>query len=110
MKLNNIKPLSKRVGIIKPLKKEKTVRVKYLSSIEMILYSADLCYYSTMIIRNQIKKKNKYKILYAIEKEVHRMYKIISRDDWYSTEDILTKKELNENFKKFGIRKKDLIS
>ena len=40
--------------------------------------------------------------------EVYRMSKILSRNDWYRLEDILTQKEMNEKFKQFGITKKSL--
>ena len=108
MKLTNLKPLSQTV-ILKPLTKERVKGGKYLSQIEMILYSTNLCYYSTKIINYEIKVKNKDEALKNITKEIYRIHKIFcDKDDWYNLDTALTKKEHKENFKRFGIAKKRL--
>jgi hypothetical protein len=108
MKLNSLKSLP-TTAKLKPLTKEKVKRGKYLSEIEMILYSTNLCYYSTKIIYDEIKVKNKDEVLNSITKEMYRIHKILcDKEDWYNLENALTKKEHKENFKRFGITKKSL--
>jgi len=111
-KLNNPKRCNlKPLATIKPLTPQTKIKVsrsKYLSSMEMLLYSSNLCYYSTRIIRNEIIVDNRDLILNQLEKEVLRMYKLLSKDDFYTLENAMTKKEQKENFKKFGITKKSL--
>ena len=108
MKLINIKPLPTRIKALKPLTKEKVKRGNYLSNMEMILYSTNLCYYSMRILRNEIIVNDREMILNSIMKETIRMSKILNTKDWYNIDTVLTQKEVNENFKRFGITKKSL--
>ncbi len=108
MKLNSIDPLPQRVTTLKPLTKEKVKRGNYLSNMEMILYSTNLCYYSMRILRNEIIVDNREMILNSIMKETIRMSKILNTKDWYNIDTVLTQKEVKENFKRFGITKKSL--
>ena len=108
MKLINIKPLPTRIKALKPLTKEKVKRGNYLSNMEMILYSTNLCYYSMRILRNEIVVDNREMILNSIMKETIRMSKILNTKDWYNIDTVLTQKEVKENFKRFGITKKSL--
>lgn len=108
MKLINIKPLPTRIKALKPLTKEKVKRGNYLSNMEMILYSTNLCYYSMRILRNEIIVDNREMILNSIMKETIRMSKILNTKDWYNIDTVLTQKEVKENFKRFGITKKSL--
>ena len=41
-------------------------------------------------------------------KEIYRNYKILCNENWYNLNTALTQKEVNENFKIFGITKKSL--
>ncbi len=107
MNCNSLKPLA-TIKPLTPQNKPKLSRSKYLSSMEMLLYSSNLCYYSTRIIRNEVIVNNRDLILNQIEKEVYRMYKLLSNDDFYNLQNVMTKKEHRENFKKFGITKKSL--
>lgn len=108
MKLINLKPLS-TTATLKPLiKQKKPNRSKYLSELEMIMYSTNLCYYSTKIIYDEIRVKNKDEVLNHITKEMYRIHKILCDKDWYNLDTALTQKEVNENFKLFGITKKRL--
>lgn len=107
MKCNSIKP----IGNIKPLTaltKEKIKRSNYLSTMEMILYSTNLCYYSTRIIRNEIEVNNRNFILDELSKEVYRMHKLLNKKEFDNLENVMTKKEYKENFKRFGITEKRL--
>ena len=74
----------------------------------MILYSTNLCYYASRILRNEINSTHREHILNILFAEVYRMNVILSKKDWYSLEDTLTQKEVNEKFKLFGITKKSL--
>ena len=108
MNLISLKPLSTTV-ILKPLTRYKQPnRSKYLCELEMIMYSTNLCYYSTKIIYDEIRVKNKDEVLNHITKEMYRIHKILCDKDWYNLENALTKKEHKENFKKFGITKRSL--
>ena len=107
MKCNSIKP----IGNIKPLTaltKEKIKRSNYLSKMEMILYSTNLCYYSTRIIRNEIEVNNRNFILDELSKEVYRMHKLLNKQEFDNLENVMTKKEYKDNFKRFGITEKRL--
>lgn len=110
MKLKGLTPLKSvgRLSTIQKLTKESLTKSKYLSQIDMILYSTNLCYYSSRIIRNEIKVKNSDEVLSNVTKEIMRIYNILRQDDYYTVENILTKKQHKENFKKFGITKKKL--
>ena len=108
MKLNSIDPLPQRVTTLKPLIKKKVKRGNYLSNMEMILYSTNLCYYSMRILRNEIIVNDREMILNSIMKETIRMSKILNTKDWYNIDTVLTQKEVKENFKRFGITKKSL--
>lgn len=108
MKCESIKPLPTRIKALKPLTKEKFKRGKYLSQIEMILYSTNLCYYSTRILRNEIIVNNREMILNSLMMEIYRIYKMLCSDNWYNLDTALTQKEVNENFKLFRITKKSL--
>ena len=108
MKLINIKPLPTRIKALKPLTKERFKRGKYLSQIEMILYSTNLCYYASRILHNEIIINNREMILNSLMKETYRIYKILSCNNWYNLDTALTQKEVKENFKLFGITKKSL--
>jgi hypothetical protein len=74
----------------------------------MILYSTNLCYYSSRILRNEIIVNNREIILNSLMIEIYRIYKILCSDNWYNLNTVLTQKEVNENFKLFGITKKRL--
>jgi len=75
----------------------------------MILYSTNLCYFTTKIIYNQIKVKNKEEVLTHLKKEIARVRKIISDDEFFiNSDNYLTKKQHKENFKKFGITPKKI--
>jgi len=75
----------------------------------MILYSTNLCYFATKIIYNQIKVKNKDDVLIHLKKEIKRVRKIISDDEFLLNNDnYLTKKQHKENFKRFGITPKKI--
>jgi len=94
---------------LKPLKQGKRECSPRLSSIEMILYSTNLCYYATRIIHNQIKVKNKDDVLMHLRKEIKRVHKIISDDEFLiNSDNYLTKKQRKENLKRFGITPKKL--
>ena len=107
MKYESITPLS-RIEALKPLIKEKFKRAKYLNEIEMILYSTNLCYYSSRILRNEIIVDNREMLLNSLTKEILRIYKILCNEEWYNLNTALTQKEVNKNFKLFGITKKSL--
>ena len=70
MKCESIKPLPTRIKALKPLTKEKFKRGKYLNEIEMILYSTNLCYYSSRILRNEIIVDNREMLLNSLTKEM----------------------------------------
>ena len=108
MKLINIKPLPTRIKALKPLTKVRFKRCKYLSQKEMILYSTNLCYYASRILNNEIIVNNREKILNSLMIEIYRIYKILCNENWYNLNTALTQKEVNENFKIFGITKKSL--
>ena len=108
MKCESIKPLPTRIKALKPLTKEKFKRGKYLNEIEMILYSTNLCYYASRILHNEILVNNREKILNSLMIEIYRIYKILCNENWYNLDTALTQKEVNENFKLFGITKKSL--
>lgn len=111
MKLTSLKSLSKTKPLKPLIKQKKTNRSKYLSELEMIMYSTNLCYYSTKIIYDEIKISNRDEVLHSITKELLRINKILSnKKDWYNLENALTKKEHKENFKRFGITKNRLKS
>ena len=109
MKLTNLKSLPITINL-KPLTKQnKPNRSKYLSEIEMIMYSSNLCYFGHKVYCDEIKVKNKSVVMNNLYNELYRMNKILSlKDDWYSIDTALTKKEQKENFKRFGITKKRL--
>ena len=103
--LQELKPLKR----LKPLKQEKRERLPRLSSIEMILYSTNLCYFATRIINHQIKVKNEVEVLVHLKKEIARVREIISDDEFFLNDDnYLTKKQHKENFKRFGITPKKI--
>ena len=108
MKYESLKPLPTRIKALKPLTKEKSKRGKYLNEIEMICYSTNLCYYASRILHNEITSTHREHLLNILFAEVYRMNAILSKKDWYCLEDTLTQKEVNENFKLFGITKKSL--
>ena len=108
MKFESIKPLPTRIKALKPLTKEKFKRGKYLNEIEMILYSTNLCYYASRILHNEIIVNNREIILNSLMMEIYRIYKILCNENWYTFDTALTQKEVNENFKIFGITKKSL--
>ena len=107
MKLNNLKSI-KQLQEIQSINKTKVSKGKYLSELEMILYCTNITYYSMRILRNEIKVNNRDKILSDVTKEINRIYSILLKDDFYSIENVMTKKEQKESFKKFGITAKKL--
>lgn len=108
MKLINLKPLSTTATLKSLTRQKQPNRSKYLSELEMIMYSTNLCYYSTKIIYDEIRVKNKDEVLNHLTKEMYRIHKILCDKDWYNLDTALTQKEVNENFKLFGITKKRL--
>lgn len=109
MNLISLKPLSTTV-ILKPLTRYKQPnRSKYLSEIEMIMYSSNLCYFAHKLYYDEITVKNKSVVMNNLYYELYRINKILSlKEDWYSLDTALTKKEQKENFKRFGITKNKL--
>ena len=109
MKLTNLKSLP-ITSNLKPLTKQnKSNKSKYLSEIEMILYSSNLCYFAHKLYYNEITVKNKSVVMNNLHNELYRINKILSlKEDWYSLDTALTKKEQKANFKRFGITKKKL--
>ncbi|MFY4785749.1 hypothetical protein ACOTVT_10120 [Aliarcobacter butzleri] len=98
--LNNLKPLTKR---------NKPNRNKYLSELEMIMYSSNLCYFAHRLFYDEVTVKNKSVVMNNLNNELYRLNKILSlKDNWYSLDTALTKKEQKENFKRFGITKRSL--
>lgn len=109
MKLTNLKSLP-ITSNLKPLTKQnKPNRSKYLSEIEMIMYSSNLCYFAHKLYYDEVKVKNKSVVMNNLHNELYRLNKILSlKNDWYSLDTALTKKEQKENFKRFGITKNKL--
>ena len=109
MKLTNLKSLP-ITSNLKPLTKQNKPNIsKYLSEIEMILYSSNLCYFAHKLYYNEVTVKNKSVVMNNLHNELYKLNKILSlKNDWYSLDTALTKKEQKENFKRFGITKKKL--
>jgi len=94
---------------IQGLKQKETKRAyQYLSNVEMILYSTNLCYYTHKILNNEIKVKNRDVVINNVMNEVYRMNNLLKKDDWYSLENVLSVSDKKANFKKFGITDKKL--
>ena len=110
MKLTNLKSLPIKSNL-KPLTKQNKPNRsnKYLTEIEMILYSSNLCYFAHKLYYDEIKVKNKSVVMNNLHSELYKLNKILSlKEDWYSLDTALTKKEQKENFKRFGITKNKL--
>lgn len=109
MKLISLKSLSQTKPLKPLIKQKKPNRSRYLSELEMIMYSTNLCYFSTKLYYDEIKISNRDEALHSITRELLRINKIFSnKNDWYNLENALTKKEHKENFKRFGITKRSL--
>ncbi len=113
MKLNSLQTLRelKSVGSLPSIKpmmyKRVTIDKSYLSSIELILYSTNLCLFSTRILRNEIHVKNREATLSAVIQEVSKLYNLLSKDDFYMHSDY-TKKDTKKFFKSVGLKPKHI--
>ena len=64
-------------------KKHKEAKSKYLSDLDIFVYIANLCLYSTRILRDEIRVKNRDAVLQTVGKEVTALSKLISKKNWY---------------------------
>ena len=109
MKLTNLKSLPITINLKPLIKQNKPNRSKYLTEIEMIMYSSNLCYFAHKLYYDEVTVKNKSVVMNNLHNELYKLNKILSlKDDWYSLDTALTKKEQKANFKRFGITKKKL--
>ncbi|MFY4743779.1 hypothetical protein ACOTVX_09790 [Aliarcobacter butzleri] len=73
------------------------------------MYSSNLCYFAHRLFYDEVTVKNKSVVMNNLNNELYRLNKILSlKDNWYSLDTALTKKEQKENFKRFGITKRSL--
>jgi hypothetical protein len=104
-----MKPLSQlkqlyRLQSIKPLSKERPEPLKIpISEIELILYSSNLCLFSMRILRDEIKVKNREGTLNAVNKEILKLYSLLSKDDYYQYA-THTKNDTKKFFKDIGLK------
>lgn len=102
--LEQLKPLQS----IKALQKEPPERLKVpLSEIELISYSTNLCLHSARILRGETIVTNREAKLNALNREISKMYSLLSIDDYY-LHSTYTKQDTRKFFKELGIRSSHL--
>lgn len=105
--LPSLKSLDNLQGL-KPLQKSKiSTNKKYLNELELILYSTNLCYYSTRILRNEIEVKNRNEVLNIVTDEVGKLYNLLSKKDFLLHSNY-TQEDTKAFFKKVGLKPKHI--
>ena len=104
MKLKQLQTLP-ILSEIKPLQTQNQKKAEYLSTIEFLLYTADLCLFSTLLLRNEITIKNKDFILANITNEIKVLDNILKEDNLSKQISIKHKKDF---LKKVGLKPKHL--
>lgn len=105
--LQGLKSLQGLQGL-RLLSKKPTVRKETpLNEIELITYSTNLCYHSTMIIRGETVVRNKEAKLNAINREIIKLNSLLSHDDYFQ-HSTYTKQNTAKFFKEVGIRPQHL--
>lgn len=104
MKLKELQTLP-ILSEIQPLQTQKQKKAEYLSSIEFLLYTADLCLFSTRLIRNEINIKNKDFILANITNEIKVLDNILQEDN---LDQQISIKHKTDFFKKVKLKDKYL--
>lgn len=79
------------------------INKRYLDKLELVLYSTNLCLFSTRILRKDIKVKNRSEVLNIVNDEVRKLYNLLSKKDFllYSN---YTKRDIREFSKKIGLK------
>lgn len=107
MKLNNIKPL-KSIALLQKLQRERKPRAEnYLNELEVILYSTNICYFTSRILNDEIKVDNREYKLSMLNSEMLKLNRLISKRN-ILLESEYTKKNTKEFFKKVGLKQKYL--
>lgn len=110
MSLTNLQSLKSldKLPRLKPLQQNKiSTNKKYLDELELILYSTNLCLFSTRILRNEIEVKNRNAVLNIVTNEVGKLYNLLSKKDFLLHSNY-TKKDTREFFKKIGLKPKHI--
>lgn len=107
MKLTNIKQL-KSIAPLQKLQKEKRIRQsKPLNELELILYSTNICYFASKILRDEIKVSNREYKLSMLNSEMLKLNRLLSKRN-FLLESEYTKKKTKDFFEIVGIKKKYL--
>lgn len=101
---SNIKSL-KSLSTINHTKKIN--RSNLLNEIDLILYSTNLCLFSTRVIRDEIKVKDYRTTLNMLNNEILKLHNILLKKD-FIYHSSYTKKDTKEFFKKVGIKPRHL--
>jgi hypothetical protein len=107
MKLNSLKSLDsiKRLKPLDSITPKEKVNINPLNEIDIILYSTNLCYYATRILRNEIKVNNGEIKVNIISKELLKLNRLLSKRD-FLLQSNYTKKDTREFYKKIGLKQK----
>lgn len=110
MKLNSLRAIKNFDTLqgLKPLQYTKvSINKSLLSEMELILYSTNLCLFSSRILRNEIKVKNRNEVLNIVTNEVGKLYNLLTKKDFLLHSNY-TKKDTREFFKKVGLKPKHI--
>lgn len=103
--LKELQPLQ----CIKQLPKEllKPKKSRLLNQVEFFVYTANLCLYSSRILKGEIQINNSDEILGKLINEVMRASKLLDSKDFYF-DNSYTKKKTKEFYKKIGLKPKHI--
>ncbi len=113
MKLNSLQSLRgleeiRSLPNIKPLTyKRVTIDKNFMSAIDLILYSTNLCLFSARILRDEIKVKNRRETLHRVNNELLQLNSLLNKDDYYLHNE-RTHKDAKRFFKNVGLKQKHI--
>lgn len=103
MKLNKLS-LLKNIDKLPIITKSSQNKKNLLKKMELILYTSNLCLFSTRIIRKEVHIKNKNETLSLINEEIKKTVWMLSTNNYIN----ITKKDTRVFFKKVGLKPKHI--
>lgn len=107
MKFNYTPKQLTNLKSLRGLKKDREKKAKYLSELDVIMYSTNLCLFSMRILREEIQIKNKDMVLSMVNKEVYNLSRLMSKNDFMQDSNY-TKKDTRAFFKEVGLKPKHI--
>jgi hypothetical protein len=83
--------------------KRVTIDKSFMSGIDLISYTSNLLLFSARILRNEIQIPNREGTLNAVNKEILKLYSLLSKDDYYQYA-THTKNDTKKFFKDIGLK------